>query len=86
MVRKTIFLTISGLVSAIVTFMSIKKVLYEFPQKYFKTTEGHSLAVCGSLCGEKYFLLIYIPFNGLIKNISLYKSKFSSGFSRFKNG
>ena len=46
----------------IVPFMSKRKVLYEFPQKYFKTTEGHSLAVCGSLCGEKQFLLIFIPF------------------------
>ena len=38
------------------------KVLYEFPPKCFKTTERHSLAVCGSLCGEKQFLLIFIPF------------------------
>ena len=43
-------------------FMSKRKVLYEFFQKCFKTTERHSLAVCGSLCGEKHFLLIFIPF------------------------
>ena len=39
-----------------------RKVLYEFPQKCFKTTERHSLAICGSVCGEKKFLLIFIPF------------------------
>ena len=74
------------LVSEIVNFMSKKKNIYEFPPKCFKTTEGHSLAVYGSLYGEKHFLLIFIPFTGLIKNISLNKSKFSSGFSRFKHG
>ena len=62
MVRKTNWLSISVLVFAIVTFMSKKKVLYEFPQKCFKTTERHSLAVCGSICGEKQFLLIFIRF------------------------
>ncbi len=46
----------------IVPFMSKIKVLHEFPQKPFKTTERHSLALCGSLCGEKRFLLIFIPF------------------------
>ena len=51
------------LVSAIVTFMSKKKkVLNEFPQKCFKTTERHSLAVCGSHYVEKQFLLIFVPF------------------------
>ena len=34
----------------------------EFPQKFFKTTEKHSLAVCGSLWGEKEFMLIFVPF------------------------
>ena len=48
-----------------------RKLLYEFSQKFFKTTEGYSLAVCGSLCGEKQFLLIFNPFTGLTKNISL---------------
>ena len=42
--------------------MSKKKVLYEFPPKCFKTTERHSLAVCGSLYGEKLFLLIFARF------------------------
>ena len=45
-----------------VTFMSKNKVVYGFPQKCFKTTERHSLAVCVSLCGEKQFLLMIITF------------------------
>ena len=54
-----------------------KKVLKEFPPKYFKTTERHSLAVCGSLWGEKHFLLIFIPFYGfdqknLFKQIQIF--------------
>ena len=60
--RKTNFLSISVLVSEIVTFIIKRKVLHELPQKCFKTTERHSLAVCGSLYGEKQFLLIFIPF------------------------
>ena len=61
MVRKTNFVSIPVLVSEIVTFMAkTKSSLYEFPPKCFKTTERHSLAVCGSLCGEKQFLLIFI--------------------------
>ncbi len=69
------------LVSERVTFMSKKKVVYEFPKKCFKTTERHSSAVCVSLCGEKQFLLINIIFYWFIKNICLNKSKFSSGFA-----
>ena len=63
-----------------------RKVLYEFPPKCFKTTEGNRLAVSGSLCGEKHFLLIFFPFTALIKNISLNKYKFSTGFARIKHG
>ena len=37
-------------------------VLYEFLQNCFKTTKRHNLTVCGSLCWEKQFLLIFIPF------------------------
>ena len=45
------------------SFLCLKwKVLYEFPAKYFKTTQRHSFAVCGLLCGEKQFLLIFIRF------------------------
>ena len=62
MVIKTNFRSFSVLVSEIVTFMYKKKVLSEFPPNNFKTTESHSLALCGSLCGEKQFLLIFIPF------------------------
>ena len=61
-VRKTNFLSISMLVYEIVIFRIKREVLYELLQKCFKTTERHSLAVCGSLCGEKQFLLIFIPF------------------------
>ena len=63
MVRKTKFQSISVHISEIDSFMTKRKVLYEFPQKVFKTTERHSLEVCGSLCGEKQFLLIFIPIN-----------------------
>ena len=66
-VKKTYFPNISMLVAVIVNFMFKKKILYEFPPKCFKTTERHSLAGCGSLCGETFFLLIFIPFFGLIK-------------------
>ncbi len=61
MVKKK-FLSISVLVSEIVTFMSKKNFLYELFRKCFKTTERHSLAVFGSHCWEKKFLLIIIPF------------------------
>ena len=54
-----------------------RKVLYEFLQKCFKTTERHSLAVCGLLCGEKQFLLIFIRFywfdqKNLLKQIQIF--------------
>ena len=49
------------LISEIVILCLKRKVLYEFPQKCFKTTERHGLEVCRSLCGEKQFLLIFIP-------------------------
>ena len=44
-----------------------------------KTAEMPSLAVCGSLCGEKRFLLILIPFNcfdqkELFKKIQIFLS------------
>ena len=67
MVRKTNFLSTSVLVSEIATFMSKKKVLDEFPTKCFKTIERHCLAVCGIFCGEKQFLLVFIPFYWLDK-------------------
>ena len=66
-VRKTNFRSISVLVSKIVTFMSKKKSSLKILQKSFKTTERNSLAVCGLLCGEKKFLLIFIRFSDIIQ-------------------
>ena len=86
MVRKINFLSFSELLFWDSHFFEEKKVLFEFPQKCFKTTERHSLAVCASLCGEKQILLIFIHFTGLIKNSCLNKSKFSSGFFPFNHG
>ena len=62
MVRKTNFLSISVIFFENVTFVSKKKSSIRISQKCFKTTERHSLAVCASVCGEKQFLLIFIPF------------------------
>ena len=45
-----------------------------------------SLAEYGSLCGEKQFLLIFIPFYWFEQKSCLNKSKFSSGFAPFKHG
>ena len=53
MFRKTSLLRISVLISEVVTFWSKGEFLGEFPRKYFKLTEKHSLAVCGPF-GEKY--------------------------------
>ena len=52
-------------------------VLYEFLQKCFKTTERHSLAICGLLWREKQFLLIFIRFDWfdqkhLLKQIQIF--------------
>ena len=63
MVRKTNFLSISVLVSEIGTYMSKKKISLWISQKCFKTTQRNSLSVCGSLYGEKQFLLIFIRSN-----------------------
>ena len=62
MLRKTKFLNISVLVSEVVIFIPKRKVLYEFLQKCFKTTERNSLAVCSSVYGESIFLFIFIHF------------------------
>ena len=82
MVRKTNFLSISVLDSEIVNFMAKKKSsLYEFPPKCCKTTEKHSSVLCGSLCGEKLFLLIFITLywfeqKYLFKQIQIFLSIF----------
>ena len=62
MVRKTNFLSILVIVSELSLLCLKRKLLYEFSQKCFKTSERHSLPVSGSLCREKQFLLIIIPF------------------------
>ena len=55
MVRKTNWMSISVLVSAIVTFMLKEKFSMNFTKNAFKTTGRHNLAICGSLSGEKQF-------------------------------
>ena len=62
LLRKTNVLRISELLSVIVTFWLKREVFSEFSRKCFKTTEKHSLAVCGSFWGEKKFLIIFVPF------------------------
>ena len=84
MLRKTNFLSISMLFSERVTFLSQKRISLWILQKYFKTKEKHSLAECGSLWEEKLFLLMFVPYTGLIKKRCLNKSKFSSGYSPFQ--
>ena len=60
--RKVIFMSISEFRSEIIIFWIKREFFSKFPPKCYKTTEKHSLAVCGSFCGEKQFLLIYLPF------------------------
>ena len=55
-------------------------------RKKLQNTERHSLAVCGSLCGEKQFMFIFIPFYRFVQKSCLNKSKFSTGFASFKHG
>ena len=86
MVRKTNFLSISVLVFWDSHFFDKKIVLNEFPQKCFKTTERHSLAVCDSICGENSFCLYLFHFTGLFQKNCLKKFKFFSGFAPFKYG
>ena len=79
LLRQTNFLSISLLLLRLSLFGLQREVLCEFPKNCFKRTEKHSLAVYSSLCGEKQFLLIFIHFTGLIKQI-----QFSSGFDSFQ--
>ena len=60
--KKNILLSISVLVSEIVTFLTKKKSSLWISPKMLQKTERHSLAVCGSIYGEKHFMLIFIPF------------------------
>ena len=61
-VRKTYSLSVSVLFSEIDNFMSKKKSSLRISPKMLKKTERHNLAVCGSLSGENFFMLIFIPF------------------------
>ena len=38
-----------------------RKLLSQFPQKCYKTTERHSLEVCSTLCGEKQLFFYNYP-------------------------
>ena len=60
--RKTNFLSISVLLSEIVTLLNKRRSFQWIAHKCIKTTEKHSLAVCGSFYGEKQFLLKFVPF------------------------
>ena len=59
---KTNFLCISVILSEIVFFGLNSEFFSELAQKCFKTSEKHSLAVCGSFWGENQFLLIFVSF------------------------
>ncbi len=62
LLRKTNFLSISVLLSDIVTFLTkTRRYLWISPKK-LQNNRKYSLAVCGSICGEKQFLLIFVPF------------------------
>ena len=62
LLRKTNFLSISEILSEIVTFWLKREVFSELSRKYFKTTEKHNLAVCGSFWAQKQIMLIFVPF------------------------
>ena len=66
--------------------MEKNEVLFEFPKKFFKTRERHSLAVCAALCGEKQFLLIFIPFYWFVQKKMFKQAIYSSGFAPIKYG
>ena len=50
------------------SFIDPKENFCQFQQKCFKTPEKLSLTVCGSFCGGKPFLVIFILFHCLTKN------------------
>ena len=85
LLRNTNFPSISELLSERVNFWLKSDDFSEFPRKCFKATGKHSLAVCCSFWGEKQFLLIFVPFYRFDKKVLFKKSKFSAGFTLFKN-
>ena len=84
LLRKVFFLFISELLSEIVTFWNKKRSFSKFPQKWFNTTEKHSIDVCGSFWGEKKFLLIFVAIYRFDQNQFFKQSKLSSGFFPFQ--
>ena len=59
-------------------------VFNELAWKWFKTTGKHNLAVCGSFCGEKEFLLIIVPFYCEPKHLFTPNPNFPLAFPLFK--
>ena len=62
MLRKTYFRVFHCFFLRESLFWLKREVLCKYPQKCFKTTEMHSLAVIGSFWREKQHLLIFVPF------------------------
>ena len=62
MLRKKNFLTISVLLLRYSLILLKREVFSELARKCFKTTGKHNLVVRDSFCGEKQFLLIFVPF------------------------
>ena len=71
LLRKTNFLSISVLLSEIVMFWFKGEVFNKLARKCFKTTGKHNLAVYGSFCGGKQFMLIFVPFYCFVKKVLL---------------
>ena len=78
------FLSISVLFSGIINSWTTKRSSLWMSPKMLQTTEKYSLVLCGSLWGEKQFLLIFFPFYWFDQKSCLNKSKYSSGFSPFQ--
>ena len=67
LLRKTNFLSISVLLSEIVTFLTKKRIFQKISPKMLQKKLKHNLAVSVSFCGEKQFLLIFVPFYCFVK-------------------
>ena len=85
MVRKTNFLSFSVLVSEIVIFMSKKKSSLLISSKILQNHTKYSFAVCGLLCGEKQFLLIFIVFYWFDQKKLLIQIKIFLSICHFSN-
>ena len=72
--------------SVIFNFWTKKRNSLWISPKMLQYNEKHSLAVCGSIWGQRTVFFKYLsPFTGLIKRNCLNKSKFSSRFTLFKH-